>query len=69
LRLAQEAHRVRSLGTPVVAFQPNPADQAVMGSNAMDPSRRRPVVRQVRESVLRRLERKDFRERLAVLHV
>jgi hypothetical protein len=40
-----------------------------MGSNAMDPSRRRPVVRQVRESVLRRLERKDFRERLAVLHV
>ena len=69
LRLAQEARRVRSLGTPVVAFQPNPADQAVMGSNAMDPSRRRPVVRQVRESVLRRLERKDFRERLAALRV
>ena len=69
LRLAQEAHRVRSLGTSVVAFQPNPADQLVMGPNAMDPSRRGPVVHQARESVLRRLEREDFRERLAALHV
>lgn len=67
LRLAQEAQRVRALGTAVVAFQPNPADQLVMGSNAMDPSRRRLVVHQARESVLRRLERKDFRKRLAAL--
>jgi NTE family protein len=67
LRLAQEARRVRAAGTVVVAFQPNAADQLVMGSNAMDPSRRRPVVHQVRESVLRRLERAEFRERLSAL--
>jgi NTE family protein len=67
LRLAQEASRVRAGGTAVVAFQPNPADQLVMGSNPMDPSRRRPVVHQARESVLRRLERGDFRERLDAL--
>ncbi|HSD09991.1 MAG TPA: patatin-like phospholipase family protein [Candidatus Binatia bacterium] len=69
LRLAQEARQVRARGPAVVAFQPDAADQLVMGSNAMDPSRRRPVVHQARESLLRRLERKDFRERLAALQL
>ncbi|MET0154475.1 MAG: patatin-like phospholipase family protein [Candidatus Binatia bacterium] len=67
LRLAQEARQVRARGTAVVTFQPDPADQRVMGSNAMDPSRRRPVVLRMRESAGRRLERKDVRERLAAL--
>jgi hypothetical protein len=67
LRLAQEARQVRSRGTAVVTFQPNQADQHVMGPNAMDPSRRRPVVEQVRESAHRRLGQPDLRERLAAL--
>jgi hypothetical protein len=67
LRLAQEARRVRSGGTVVVTFQPNHADQQVMGPNAMDPSRRRPVVEQARQSARRRLEQKEFRERLDAL--
>jgi NTE family protein len=67
LRLAQEASRVRARGTAVVAFQPSPTDQTVMGTNAMDADRRGPVVKHVRESVLRRLERSDFRKRLAAL--
>jgi NTE family protein len=67
LRLAQEAHRVRAGGTVVVTFQPNTDDQRVMGPNAMDPGRRRPVVEQVRESTRRRLQRPELRERLAAL--
>jgi hypothetical protein len=67
LRLAEEARRVRAGGTVVVTFQPNTADQRVMEPNAMDPSRRRPVVEQARESTRRRLERPEFRERLAAL--
>jgi NTE family protein len=67
LRLAQEAHRVRAGGTVVMTFQPNTDDQRVMGPNAMDPGRRRPVVEQVRESTRRRLQRPELRERLAAL--
>jgi NTE family protein len=67
LRLAQEAHRVRAGGAVVVTFQPNTDDQRVMGPNAMDPGRRRPVVEQVRESTRRRLQRPELRERLAAL--
>jgi NTE family protein len=67
LRLAQEARQVRARGTAVVTFQPNQADQRVMGPNAMDPSRRRPVIEQVRESARRRLERPELRDRFAAL--
>ena len=53
--LTAEMARVRRGGTPVLAFEPNGEDQAVMGVNAMDFSRRPRVTRQVRESALRRL--------------
>jgi len=57
LYLGREVARLRRRGTPVVAFQPTPADLAVMGLNAMDPSRRAAVTEQARESARRRLER------------
>jgi len=65
--LDAEALRLRRHGVPVVAFQPTAADVEVMGLNAMDPARRGPVARQVRESTMRRLARADTRARLSVL--
>jgi NTE family protein len=62
--LDREAMRVRRRGTPVIAFQPTAADQAVMGGNPMDASKRGPVVSRVRESTLHRLERAEVRDRL-----
>jgi NTE family protein len=62
--LAREAGIVRRRGTPVLAFQPGPAERAVMGVNAMDPSRREAVTRQAREAVLAGLGRPDLAERL-----
>ena len=65
--LDREAIAVRRRGTPVVAFQPTADDAAVMGVNAMDPSRRATVARQVYDSTRARLRRPDMRERLALL--
>jgi NTE family protein len=65
--LGAEASRVRGRGTPVIAFQPTFADQAVMGVNAMDGRRRGQVAIQVRESTLRRLDRPDTKARLEPL--
>jgi NTE family protein len=65
--LDAEAMRLRRRGVPVVAFQPTPEDVEVMGPNAMDPSRRGPVARQVHESTMRRLARADTRARLSML--
>lgn len=65
--LATEVRRLRRAGAPVVAFQPSAEDAAVMGVNAMDPTRRAAIARQVYESTLRRLERADTRERLSAL--
>lgn len=62
-----EARRLRRAGLPVVAFQPTPEDAAVMGVNAMDPSRRASIARQAYTSTLRRLERADTTDRLAPL--
>jgi NTE family protein len=67
LRLGQEARKVRRRGTDVVAFQPTPADVTVMGWNAMNPSRRREVVRQAYESASHRLSRGSAVARLAPL--
>jgi NTE family protein len=66
-QLDREALRVRRRGTPVIAFHPTAEDQAVMGVNAMDTRRRVAVVRQARESTIRRLERADVRRRLSSL--
>jgi NTE family protein len=65
--LDAETLRLRRRGVPVVAFQPTVADVEVMGLNAMDPTRRGPVARQVHESTTRRLARADTRARLAAL--
>lgn len=65
--LDSEAVRLRRRGTAVVAFQPTAADAAVMGTNALDPSRQGPVARHVREATLRRLARPDMADRLAAL--
>lgn len=65
--LDREAISVRRRGAPVVAFQPTPADAAVMGTNAMDPSRRSAVAEAVYASTMRRLERDDMRRRLGAL--
>lgn len=65
--LHAEALRLRRRGVPVVAFQPTVEDVEVMGLNAMDPNRRGPVARQVRESTLRRIARADTMKRLSVL--
>ena len=67
LTLAREARRVRAAGTPVITFQPTPDDLAVMGLNAMDPSRRAEVARRARVSARERLARADARERAELL--
>ena len=67
LLLDSEAIRLRRSGTHVFAFQPTADDAGVMGSNAMDPSRRAVIARHAYESTLRRLERADTRDRLAAL--
>jgi NTE family protein len=62
LALAQEVARVRRSGTRVLVFQPTVDEIAVMGFNAMDPTRRAAVTRHARESARRRLDRHDARE-------
>ena len=67
LLLDGEALRLRRRRITVIAFQPTPEDISVMGLNAMDASKRAAIAEQVYASTLRRLERADVRERLAVL--
>ena len=67
LALAQEVARVRRSGTHVITFQPTPDDLAVMGVNAMDPSRTAAVARQARASARQRLERPDAADRVTML--
>jgi NTE family protein len=62
--LDAEAARVRTRGTPVVAFQPTAEDQRVMGINPMDGGRRGSVAAAIRESTLARLDRPDTKARL-----
>jgi NTE family protein len=66
-QLATEARRVRGRGIAVVAFSPTLADRAVMGLNPLDPTRRGPIARQARQSVLSRLARPEVRDRLSLL--
>jgi len=67
LTLAREVKRVRGSGTPVITFQPTAADLAVMGLNAMDPSRRADVARRARVSARERLARADASDRVELL--
>jgi NTE family protein len=65
--LVREVARLRRQGTPLLTFQPTAADLEVMGINAMDPSRRADVTRQVQESARRRLARRDAADRVQAL--
>jgi len=67
LLLDAEALRLRRKRIHVIAFQPTDDDIAVMGPNALDPSRRRDIARHARESTLRRLAHADTQHRLSVL--
>ncbi len=67
MALAREVRRIRSAGTPVLAFQPTGTVLDVMGWNAMDASRRADVTRRAFTSAARRLERPDARDRVALL--
>jgi NTE family protein len=55
MTLDREVRAIRASGTPVLVVQPTDSDLAVMGSNWMDRSRRRPVAEQAKASTLRRL--------------
>lgn len=65
--LDREVVRLRRRGIPAVAFQPTTADIAMMGNNAMDPTRRSAIAGQARISTLRRLARADTLARLTAL--
>lgn len=67
VRLAAETRTVRKAGIAVATIQPTAADLAVMGLNAMNPSRRQPVVTKAYESTTRLLDRGDVREAFAPL--
>jgi hypothetical protein len=64
--LVREVGRIRRHGTPLLTFQPTATDLEVMGINAMDPSRRADVTRQVRDSARRRLARSDAADRVKI---
>lgn len=59
LQLSFEVQALRRKGIPVLAIQPTPADQAVMGRDPMNGSRRDQIVRQARKSTLARMTRPD----------
>jgi NTE family protein len=65
--LGREAAGIRRRGVPVLAFQPTGDDLAVMGMNAMDPTRRAPVTEQARRSARKKLERDDVQSVLGTL--
>lgn len=65
--LDTEVLRLRRRGIPAVAFQPTEADIAMMGSNAMDPTRRAAIAAQAKASTIRRLARADTQARLSAL--
>ena len=67
LYLGREAEALRRRGVPVVAFQPGATDTNVMGLNAMDASRRKPVAEHMHAATLRRLQDRKLRDRLAAL--
>jgi len=66
-RLAGEVRRIRSSGTPVLTFQPTPADIAVMGRNAMDPSRREATTNTSLTTARTRLADPSVADRLEIL--
>jgi NTE family protein len=53
--LEREVRAIRASGTPVLALEPTAEDLAVMGHNAMDPTKRRSVAEQARSTTVQRL--------------
>jgi len=53
--LEREVRAVRAAGTPVLVLEPTAEDLAVMGTNAMNPSRRAAVAEQARTTTIQRL--------------
>ena len=66
-RLAGEVRRIRASGTPVLTFQPTPADVTVMGRNAMDPRRRMATTETSLTTARARLADPSTAERLEIL--
>lgn len=66
-QLDREAIGVRRRGTPVLALQPTAEVASIMGLNAMDPGRRVATAEAAYTSTIRRLERADVRDRVALL--
>ena len=65
--LRRETARVTERGTPVLAFEPGAEVLDAMGSNMLDPKRRRPVVEAARAAAKARLADPAVREAAAVL--
>jgi NTE family protein len=63
--LQREIAKVRRNGTKVITFEPTLADQAAMGLNALDPTRRRPVATQARASAIARIRATGLGELLS----
>ena len=66
-RLADEVRRIRRSGTPVLTFQPTPADVSAMGRNPMDASRREATTVSALASARLRLADPRVAERLELL--
>jgi hypothetical protein len=67
--LDAEARRLRRRDVDVVAFQPDDEVLAVMGLNAMDPSRRAAIATAAYDATRHRLDGVALRQRLAALRV
>ena len=66
-QLEREVALLRRRGVPVVVFEPDPDELAVMGQNPMDAERRGPVARQVFETTRRALAEPGLAAALAPL--
>jgi NTE family protein len=66
-RLASEVKRIRAGGTPVLTFQPTPADVDAMGRNPMDAARRGAVTEAALASARTRLNDPSVADRVSIL--
>jgi NTE family protein len=66
-RLADEARKVRRLGTEVLTIEPTPDDLRAMGRNLMSAKRRQQVIETAERTVLEQLRRPGTRELLGGL--
>jgi NTE family protein len=67
LQLSVEVQALRRMGIPVLALQPTPEVQAVMGRDPMNGSRRDQIVRQSWKSMVARLSLPDVQSAVEIL--